>query len=129
MSVLEDHMDVLQNIEFGVLKALEEEEALSDYDVQDAIEALIRVYKDQRGGSQSTRRLNLHEKAQVVYTQVKTFTEPRLGGEPSEEIDVVGSVSLEVMIECLQKIRNSVRRWNKKGGSRGYLSFIQKYIR
>lgn len=45
-----------------------------------------------------------------------------LDGEPA-------SVSLEVILACLKRIRKSVQRWNKEGGRQGYLTFIGRFIR
>jgi hypothetical protein len=32
------------------------------------------------------------------------------------------------MVECLQRLRKSVERWNRTGGSRGYLGFIRQFV-
>lgn len=38
------------------------------------------------------------------------------------------TVSTEVIIACLKRIRKSVQRWNREGGRQGYLTFIKQFI-
>lgn len=78
MSIEEEHMDVLQNIEFAIVGIYRQEPSLLDYDVQNALQALARRYEaEQSGRPPPTRRLN--EKAQQVYEAVEVFCELRLG--------------------------------------------------
>jgi hypothetical protein len=37
-------------------------------------------------------------------------------------------ISHEILIACLKRIRKSVRFWNKQGGRRGYLTYIEKFL-
>jgi hypothetical protein len=38
------------------------------------------------------------------------------------------TVSLDVIVACLKRIRKSIRMWNKEGGRQGCLTFIQRFI-
>jgi hypothetical protein len=38
-------------------------------------------------------------------------------------------ITVAEILACLRKVRRSVDKWNKRGGSQGYLQFVQQYIR
>lgn len=44
MTIEEDHQDVLQNIEFGIVQVYRETPGLIDAEVLTAIDALVRLY-------------------------------------------------------------------------------------
>ena len=129
----EQYLDVLQNIEFGIVRVYHEHDDLVDFEVEQALNGLIREYQaDQRG-----RVFDPPELAPLVrevYESVKYMTEWRLGREtPLKEGDVPFELpeplALDEMIACLKRIRKSVRKWNKHGGRRGYLQFIEQFVK
>lgn len=132
MNVEEEHLDVLQNIEFAIVNTYKRNLSLVDFDVDAALNALIGDYQARaRGGAPRPMRLN--ERARAVYDAVKAICDWRLG----EDVLVTASgapgprpepVSLDVIIACLKRIRKSVELWNRKGGRQGYLTFIQRFI-
>lgn len=134
MDVEQDYMDVLQNIEFAIVSVHQEHPLLVDFDVENALNALINRYYAE-ATAHEPRRANLNERAQMVYERVEAMCEWRLGrttpitkaGTPLE----VGpaAVTLDVILACLKRIRKSVQRWNKEGGRQGYLTFIGRFIR
>ncbi len=134
MDVEEQYLDVLQNIEFAIVKVHSEQPALVDFDVETALNALINYYQAQSGGS-SGRPIRLNERSQAVYEAVKMMCEWRLGNETLISADKhqrplsLVPVSLDVIIACLKRIRKSVQRWNREGGRQGYLTFIARFIR
>jgi hypothetical protein len=78
MRVEEQYEDVLQNIEFSIINVYRQDPSLLDYDVRDAVEALIRCYEAERSGRQPPA-LRLHERAQRVFQAAQTMCEFRLG--------------------------------------------------
>jgi len=32
------------------------------------------------------------------------------------------------LLECLKRIRKSIRRWNREYGRQGYLKFVSQYV-
>jgi hypothetical protein len=37
-------------------------------------------------------------------------------------------ISVEEIIACLKRIRKSVETWNKQGGRKGYLQYIDRFL-
>jgi hypothetical protein len=132
-NVEEEYMDVLQNIEFGIVSVYRQHDDLVDYDVEHALNSLIRKYRaDQTGKSFDPPVFT--PLVQKVYESTKTMCEWRLGREspvvgktsPFEHLE---PVSLDEMIACLKRVRKSVQRWHKQGGRQGYLQFIEGYVK
>jgi hypothetical protein len=132
MDVEKDHLDVLQNIEFAIVSIHRRQPGLVDFDVENALGALITHYQAQ---DRAARLPNLNARAQEVYELVKTMCEWRLGNEELLAADMKEggprppSVSVDVIVVCLKRIRKSVQKWNKEGGRQGYLTFVGRFIR
>ena len=131
----EQHQDVLQNIEFAIVSTYRERpDEVSDWSVEAALDALIRVYgAEQTGRTPPSARLSDAE--QAIYDGVKHMCEWRLGREqlPTEggrrTAQEMQPKTLDEIVACLKRVRTSVKRWHKSGGRRGYLDFVSKYIR
>lgn len=144
----EKYMDVLQNIEFGIISVYRKDSELTDYDTLNAIEALIRYYtaEEQHKDPPSIRP---SERSQLVFDSVKTMCDIRLGRQSLEinqresfiskifKLKFFKSKKVEPEIEpkplseiiaCLKRIRTSIRSWNKRGGRQGYLKFAGQFI-
>jgi hypothetical protein len=133
MNVEEEHLDVLQNIEFAMVRVCQRQPALVDFDVENALTALMAHYQAQV--QQRTARLpRLNERAQQVYDGVESGCEWRLGNAAwgAAEGQAQGPrpepVTVDVIVACLRRIRKSVQRWNREGGRQGYLTFIQRFM-
>ena len=134
MSSFEDqYLDVLHNIESGITMVYRKEPDLVDFDVENALNALVRHYSaEMQGRSASPARLN--PLAQAVYDSVWNMCEWRLGrgeiGHTKEgaSLPQPPSIQIDKIIACLKRIRKSVQRWNKEGGRRGYLTFVEEYV-
>jgi hypothetical protein len=127
------YLDVLQNIEFGIVRIYEQHPELTDWDASEAIQALIHHYTaEARGRPEPDVRLT--DLGLEVYDLVATMCEWRLGraelsteeGEPLDQH--IEPKSLDEIIACLKRIRKSIRRWHKDGGRRGYLDFVSHYV-
>jgi hypothetical protein len=136
MSVEEEHLDVLQNLEFAIVEIYKKTPDLIDAEVLTAIESLIRTY-----GAEAQRKSigsrPIRGVSQSVAEQVQLFCELRLGRSPSdtpamESIDQsigdLPTISLEVLVACLKRIQSSINFWTKKNGRQGYLDYIQRFI-
>src|SRR5258706_10011115 len=125
----EDYLDVLQNIEFGIVQAARAEPTLIDLDVLDAMEALVRHYGAEENGRRTPDH-RLAEKSERVFAAVKEMCEWRLGrqklGDPDDE--PLPPIAVSALVECLRRILKSARRWNGRGGRKGYLDFVSQYI-
>jgi hypothetical protein len=126
----EKNPDVLQNIEFAIVKVSRENRGLSDYDVMRALDALIGHYRaESRGHVQ--KKIALEEQETDVFEGVRAVCELRMGR--SEMPDGVPQVqgfekSLDEVLDCLRKLRKSVEKWNKRYGPHGYLNFVSEYV-
>ena len=134
MSTLEDeNLDVLQNIEFAIISVYRQDPELADYDVDKVLNALIRAYQAQQQ-NRVFAKPSLSPLAEQVYKGVMQMCEWRLGRETMSKKDrrtklpAPELISVEVVIACLKRIRKSVEIWNKQGGRRGYLQYIDQFI-
>ena len=129
----DQYLDVLQNIESAIVSVYRQQAELVDYEVEQALNGLLLEYQ-----AQQQHRL-AHPPAltgltQYVYERVKQMCEWRLGraalwadGQESE-IPAPEPISVDEMVACLKRIRKSVQKWNKRGGRRGYLEFVEQYV-
>src|SRR5665811_1831714 len=74
----ERHLDVLQNIEFGIVAVYRVEPSLLDVDAKDAVEALIRHYHAEEK-QRTPPNMLLAERPERVFRSVQPFCEWRLG--------------------------------------------------
>jgi len=70
----------------------------------------------------------------LAFEELKKMCEFRLGRDPgpppAEGQDVpVPPVPLEKLIACLQELAKSVERHTRAGGRRGYLKFIDQFLK
>ncbi|MDY7078338.1 MAG: hypothetical protein SXV54_15585 [Chloroflexota bacterium] len=129
----ERYEDVLQNIEFGIIRVYRDHPELADWDALNAVEALLRVYQAEAKGRQATLP-SLTSLAQDVFDSVKPMCEWRLGRETF--VDKAGKpmemspdpITLDEIAACLKRIRKSINRWNRRSGRQGYLTFVDQYI-
>lgn len=134
MRIEEEYMDVLQNMELGIVQTYRSDPDLSDYDVARALEAVMDVYKAEKIGREP-RTSGLSERQKAVFGAVWTMCEWRLGRAkaigPSddEEIPAPEPKTPDEILLCLQRLLKSVKTWNKRAGSRGYLDFVVQYVR
>jgi hypothetical protein len=130
----EKYLDVLQNLEFGIILVYREDRKLLDYDAQEAIDGLVRIYAAEERGY-SPPALRLSERAQRVFDSVKGMSEWRLGratfpGEaegPEDEMVSKPHTVAEILL-CLRRISKSIRLWTKEAGRHGYLNYIDQFL-
>ncbi len=129
----ERYEDVLQNIEFGIIRVYRDHPELVDWDVLHAVETLLRVYQAEAKSRQAVLS-PLTPLAQKVHDSVKPMCEWRLGretfvDETDKPMDLSPDpITLNETIACLKRIRKSINRWNRRGGRQGYLTFVSQYI-
>src|SRR4051812_12263115 len=129
----EEYEGVLQNIEFAIINIYQHQPTLVDFDVENALDALIRTYQAQQL-DRTPRVVALNALAQLVYSGVQTMCEWRLGRElpfaleGPTQIPAPKPITVAELIACLKRIRKSVRTWNKRGGRQGYLEFASQFF-
>jgi len=121
MAIEEEYTDVLQNIETAIVSLYRQRRNLLDYDVDEALDALIDDYKAQQQ-QRAPKPHRFTERPEHVYKAVKQMCEWRLGREPLPKRGSAGSVAevaalgAEEIVACLKRIKKSVQRWTKQGG-------------
>ena len=125
----DESLDVLQNIEFGIMRVYRTETDLIDVDAQDAVDALVRHYVAEENGRHAPDH-RLTGKSVRVFTSVKEMCEWRLG---RQELAAEGgdgatpTITVPELVRCLRKIQKSIRRW-AQFGRKGYLEFVSQYV-
>jgi hypothetical protein len=131
----EEFMDVLQNIEFALVTIYNEDEEMTDYEAENAINSLIRLYTAEQR-KRDAPDLNLSGPAELAFERVKGMCEWRLGREKlqsgdknKEPFDFMEPIALNDLIACLKRIRRSIQKWNRGYGRRGYYDFVRQFVR
>jgi hypothetical protein len=133
MSVEEKHLDVLQNMEFAIIQIYRSTTDLIDLEVLNAIESLIRTYNlEVKGGFASSPKVK--GISATVAEAVKEVCELRLGRTSADNKwiqstdEITEAKTVQNIIDCLSRIRSSIKFWTKKEGRQGYLNYINKFI-
>jgi len=124
------YLDVLQNLEFAIQNVYKAHKNLNDYDVHSAIESLIEFYTAEER-NREPRNFNLSENSIEVYEEVKKMCDFRLGRSKLEDDlqgDLPHPISINEILICLKRIKNSITKWTKRSGRQGYLDFVKQYI-
>ena len=133
MTVEDEYLDVLQNIEFAIIGVYHEHPELLDYDVDVVVAALIKQY----GAKLQQRQMTpprLTELRQELYDAIAAMCEFRLGRtalldkDGEEAFPGLPPLTVDEIVACLKRIRKSVQRWTKQGGRQGYLTFVGEGI-
>jgi hypothetical protein len=125
---VEQFYDVLQNIEFAILSVYESEADLLDFDVIDALDALVRRYAAEEG-SRTPPQLRLSERAKAVFQAAEQMCEWRLGRTASnDEVPADQQNSVTDIVVCLKRIRKSAHLWTEQAGRQGYLNYISRFF-
>ena len=127
MDPIEEHLDVLQNIESVVVEVWRNHSAMTNYTVMRAYETAIAYYSA-LAREQSPKPVNLTGLDATLFEAVKDVCEWRLGRGAESDGDEVSALPVEVLVSCLRKLRKSVDRWTREGGRQGYLQFIEKFL-
>jgi hypothetical protein len=132
MKVEEQYLEVLQNIEFGIMQVFRADPSMLDLDAKDAVAALMRHYRaeEERRTPPDTR---LGGQAQRVFDRVLPICEWRMGRDGPSAPAELGPVpanpnTLDEIGICLNHIRKSIDFWNKRNGRQGYLNFVADFV-
>lgn len=126
MDLLQDHIDILQNIESAVIGHCAENPSVTDAHVLAVYEKLVTLF-DRRKRKLPDLPVTLSQPTMGLYMNVKAVCELRAAGDPSELPDAY-NVSPGVMVRCLKKLIGSVKLWTKEGGAKGYIRFVAQNI-
>jgi len=130
MELEDEHLDVLQNIEFAIVSVYREKSDLVDTAVMRALDALIEVYRAQFRGH-TPKAIHLPDPEKLIFQRTQDICEIRLGHNEiaiQKQISFGEVTTVDVILACLRKIRKSVDRWRERGGPQGYLQFASQYV-
>ena len=117
MSFENDNLDLLQNIEFGIISVYRQNNKIRDVDVLKALKILIDHTRKKING----QSLTIPESQGVEYDIVNSVSE--ILKFRNESVD-----ELKTHIFAFKRIIKSVKLWNKKRGLRGYLTYVDNFI-
>jgi hypothetical protein len=125
----EKNLDVLQNIEFGIVEVYRADRSLLDVDAKDAVDALVRRYHAEEE-QRTPPTMMLGERAQRVFLSVQTICEWRLGRSsfPGGTAEPESRMPVSELVKCLREIQKSIPRWSRQCGRKGYLDFVIQYL-
>jgi hypothetical protein len=124
-------LSILQNIEARIVVIYRQRPDLADFQVENALEALIRAYAGEAAGRPAKPPAG--EAARQVYQSVREAIEWRLGrialpAETGGSLQVGEPASVEDVLTCLKRIRRSVEFWTRENGPQGYLNYVIKFL-
>ena len=134
MAIEDDYLDVLQNIEAGIVAVYRKNKQMLDYDAEAVVNALIRDYQAEQKSGQPVQAALNDDLKRLLYAAVREMCEWRLGRselvQDGKEVDLIeeDGLSLEEMTACLKRIRKSIQNWTKNKGRQGYLNFVSEFI-
>ena len=125
---LDEHLDILQNIEFAIVSVYRRDRELTDHNVDMALETLLKKYRGKNVfPSQNLLTLEVYEAAQGMCDW--RLGEGGLADENDQMADLpLEQVSRDIIVACLNRLRKSVRTWTKQGGRQGYLNYIDQFL-
>jgi hypothetical protein len=116
---IDEHLDLLQNIEAMIAGLYRDDSELEDWDVTEALSALITKFKAEVRG-RDFRMPRLSERSARLFDALDQILTVR--GAMIEEAETPAD-----QLRALKEIRSSVRRHSKIHGQRGYLDFIIEF--
>lgn len=129
MGLENTHLDVLQNIELGVVNVYRQRPELLDHEVTGALDELIAHYRAV-ARDHTLKPVSLEAREREIFDNVRTICDWRigLGDGPANIGPLPGVTSAEDIVACLRKIRKSVDFWSRNAGRRGYLDFVSQHV-
>lgn len=132
MRIEEECPDVLQNIEFAVVRLYRLHPEMTDYAVLRVYEALRQAYSAEVTGRSPKPAAADGLEAEVL-RDVKQMCEYRLGRaalSPAQDGESRGEpLDVSTLVLCLKTLVKSVNKWTKRNGRQGYLNFVAQFIR
>lgn len=133
MDFEDKYLDVLQNIEHAIVSTYDDNPGLTDSSVMLSIESIIDTYRAENIG-RDPRNFMLSDIEQVLFGKIKEVCEWRLGRAKMNMVYENADTpepepkSVDEIILCLKRIAKSAKKWNKRGGSQGYLNFVSQFF-
>jgi len=139
-----ENANTLLDLETTIVSIDSISDDLTDLEVIDVLNYLIRAYTAKGNGPSApfVRLSPLKRGLADAITGVADYLvapvdlETDSDGEMPQPSDVLITndltttpVTLDVLIACIQRIRQSAKHWNATHGRRGYLDFVGEFVR
>lgn len=126
----QEHLDVLQNLEFAIVEVWRAHPEMLDYSALRAYEAARQFYRAELRGNapQPPALTGLDAMAFAALREMCEFRLGRSAGPLSEPDLPVTPIPLEELLACLQELAKSVERHTRSGGRQGYLTFVNGFL-
>jgi len=121
------YQDVLQNIEFTIVRYYRQNPELVDYNVDRVLENLMRLYTAETKG-RIFKMPTFAALEQSLLDGLKDICDTRLGRTGTLPQGVPLRTAEEIAA-CLKRIRRSIQLWTKEFGRRGYLDYVSQFIK
>lgn len=121
----DQYIDVLQNIEWGLLSLVVDHPDLCDHDLLRIIEYTLTYYKSVQRGTSSITQNTFTGIHREIFEQVLSICDFRLKPAKENHID---SITTEELLLCLKRIEKSIKFWTKEGGRKGYINFVMPRV-
>lgn len=122
------YLNILQEMEQEIQIIDRASEDLIDAEVYDAIDALLGAYTAQLRG-RNAPHVRLSPLKKQIYEAVKAACEARITRDSEQAgSDNSDKVSVDAIVECLKRLRISIKRWNTVNGRRGYIEFTANFF-
>jgi hypothetical protein len=128
MSVEEEFLDVLQNIEAEVVRAWRQNPSMADYAVTRVYEESLAYYTAV-AQAQSPKPTRLSGLDLRLFQCVQQAADRRLTGFTLEDGKKIEAIGANNLVDCFKRLRKSVDRWNRTGGRQGYLSYVAQFVK
>lgn len=128
MEPVKDYEDVLKNIETAVVGIWRQEPGMTNYAVMRAYDAAIAHYVA-IARQQTPKAANLTGLDATLFEAVKDVSDWQLGLVNYADRPQPHPVASEDLVACLRRLRKSVDMWTEQGGRKGYMEYIEKYLR
>lgn len=139
----EKYIQVLHNIEMGIVSVYRENENMTDWDALRGLETVLKHYQS-KIKDREPKVISLNPLAQTTYERVLEICEMTLSNQPmlvevnenllgflpvkkKKEIPADPKTMEEVII-CLRRVRDSIQFWTKEAGRQGYLMYIDQFL-
>ena len=122
MEFTEEYLEVLQDLESPAMWLYQQYPGLLDDQVLEAYDALIKTYTRKARGKEpkpvalDSLELRLYEAVEAIAEEWVTAC-PETGPEEPP-------LTIHELLNCLKRLRKSVRTWSAEEGPQGYLWFI-----
>ena len=129
MTPKDEDLDILQNLEFIVVRVWKKHPEMTDHVAARAYEAAFERYRAEARGH-LVKPVSLTGLDREAYDAVTAICEYRLGrGSPEgETLARIDPVPVSKLVDCLRELRKSVERHTRISGRQGYLTFIRRFV-